>query len=79
MPKLQGTPRDLLKRPRTVFKPVFSVTRRDSSGKKVSTVNLNTGVKRITVDLDRQVVWSPSTLNSYIIYHVVQCNGKHCS
>ena len=53
MPKLQSTPRGLLKRPRTVFKPVFSVTR-DSCGKKVSTVYLNTGVKRITVDLDPQ-------------------------
>ena len=59
MPKLQSTPRGLLKRPRTVFKPVFSVTRRDSSGKKVSTVNLNTGVKRITVDLDPQFIWTP--------------------
>ena len=62
MPKLQGTPRGLLKRSRTVFKPVFSVTRRDFSGKKVSTVNLNTGVKRITVDLDPQFIWTPSSL-----------------
>ena len=48
MPKLLSTPRGLLKRPRTVFKPVFSVTKRDSSGKKVSTVNLNTGVKTVS-------------------------------